>query len=39
MIIPNNETTLIVTLKNPAKINIPKKEKGNPNATQKLILV
>ena len=35
MIIPNKETTLMVTLKNPANMNIPKKAKGKPKATQK----
>ena len=35
MIIPNNDKTLIVTPNFPARINIPKKEMGNPKATQK----
>ena len=34
IIIPKRERTLMVTSKYPAKINIPKKEIGNPKATQ-----
>ena len=35
MIIPNKETMLMDTLKNPANMNIPKKANGKPKATQK----
>ena len=38
MIIPNNESTLIVTPSEPAKINMPKNEIGIPKATQKASL-
>ena len=38
MIIPNRDNTLIVTPRFAAKMNIPKKEIGNPAATQNAIL-
>ena len=38
-IIPNKDMILIVMLKFPAKISIPRKEIGKPNATQKANLV
>ena len=39
IIIPNSDNTFMVTSKKPAKINIPKKEIGNPKATQNASLV
>ena len=38
-IIPNKDIRLIVMSNSPAKINIPKNDIGNPNATQKASLM